>query len=392
MSTEPDYIAEATAFRARCPAQAIAVRGSVWRVIDTGAVRSGKSLLLCPGTLGNADIFRNAIETLAPDIRVISVTYPMIGDFLRIADGAVALLDRLGAGRAHVLGSSLGGMLTQTIGARHPDRVGHLFVANSIATAEAIRAARFPSEEEVLATTGEALKSVVTRSLTQWPAPRPEMAAIKRFLADELANNFHRPRLQGPSAGPVAGHRNSGCGGGAGSADDPAVRRRSTGHGAGPAGCRGPLSRCPCPHLRLGRPLPLCHPAGRLYRGHPPPAGPLIHRPVCDPTCGRGSRRPNFRRAMFPDSGRPVQFALDDPVEAVEGAFEAAEAQLVVGAGSQAALDAFADREILRQGPHRDVVIPAPVLRSFGVGRVEVFAGTSVASRTRVRSGASGMP
>ena len=190
MSIEPDYIAEATAFRARCPAQAIAVRGSVWRVIDTGAVRSGKSLLLCPGTLGNADIFRNAIETLAPDIRVISVTYPMIGDFLRIADGAVALLDRLGAGRAHVLGSSLGGMLTQTIGARHPDRVGHLFVANSIATADAIRAARFPSEEEVLSTTGEALKSVVTRNLAQWPEPRPEMAAIKRFLADELANNF----------------------------------------------------------------------------------------------------------------------------------------------------------------------------------------------------------
>ena len=190
MSTEPDYIAEATAFRARCPAQAIAVRGSVWRVIDTGAVRSGKSLLLCPGTLGNADIFRKAIEALAPDIRVISVTYPMIGDFLRIADGAVALLDRLGAGRAHVLGSSLGGMLTQTIGARHPDRVGHLFIANSIATAEAIRAAKFPSEEEVLSTTGEALKSVVTRNLAQWPEPRPEMAAIKRFLADELANNF----------------------------------------------------------------------------------------------------------------------------------------------------------------------------------------------------------
>ena len=190
MSTEPDYIAEATAFRARCPAEAIEVRGSVWRIIDTGAVRSGKSLLLCPGTLGNADIFRNAIETLAPDIRVISVTYPMIGDFLRIADGAVALLDRLGAGRAHVLGSSLGGMLTQTIGARHPDRVGHLFIANSIATAEAIRAAKFPSEEEVLSTTGEALKSVVTRNLAQWPEPRPEMAAIKRFLADELANNF----------------------------------------------------------------------------------------------------------------------------------------------------------------------------------------------------------
>lgn len=190
MSAEPDYIAEANAFRARCPAQAVEVRGCVWRVIDTGAVSGGGSLLLCPGTLGNADIFRKVVEALAPDMRVISVTYPMTGDFLRIADGAVALLDRLGAGRAHVLGSSLGGMLTQAIGARYPDRVGRLFVTNSIATADAIRAAGFPSEAEVLATPGGALKSVVTRNLAQWPEPRPEMAAIKRFLADELANNF----------------------------------------------------------------------------------------------------------------------------------------------------------------------------------------------------------
>ena len=190
MSTEPDYIAEANAFRARCPVASIGVRGSVWRVIDTGAVPGGASLLLCPGTLGNADIFRKVIEALAPDIRVISVTYPMIGDFLRIADGAVALLDRLDAGGAHVLGSSLGGMLTQAIGARHPDRVGHLFVANSIATADAIRAAGFPSEAEVLAASGTALKSIVTQNLARWPEPRPEMAAIKRFLADELANSF----------------------------------------------------------------------------------------------------------------------------------------------------------------------------------------------------------
>ena len=194
MSTEPDYIAEANTFRARCRIESMRVRGSVWRVIDTGAVsggaRSDQSLLLCPGTLGNADIFRKVIEALAPDIRVISVTYPMIGDFLRIADGAVALLDRLGAGGAHVLGSSLGGMLTQAIGARHPDRVGHLFVANSIATADAIRAAGFPSEAEVLATSGAALKSVVAGNLVRWPEPRPEMAAIKRFLADELENNF----------------------------------------------------------------------------------------------------------------------------------------------------------------------------------------------------------
>ena len=78
---------------------------------------------------------------------------------------------------------------------------------------------------------------------------------------------------------------------------------------------------------------------------------------------------------MFPDSGRP-KFPLDDPVEAVERAFEAAEMQLFVGAGKQAALDALADGEILRQGPHGDVVVLAPVAGGarvgFGVCRVEI--------------------
>ncbi len=190
MTTGPDYIAEAAACRRRRPAVPLKVRGSVWRAIDTGPATGGQTLLLCPGTLGNADIFCRAMEALAPDIRVIAVTYPMIGDLERIADGAVALLDRLDAGRAHILGSSLGGMIVQTVGARHPDRVGHLFVANSIASAAAIRAADFPSEETVHASTGAALKAAVAANLARWPEPVPELAATKRYLAHELSERF----------------------------------------------------------------------------------------------------------------------------------------------------------------------------------------------------------
>ena len=39
-----------------------------------------------------------------------------------MADDAVALLDALGIGRAHIVGASLGGMVAQLVAAEHPDR------------------------------------------------------------------------------------------------------------------------------------------------------------------------------------------------------------------------------------------------------------------------------
>ena len=56
---------------------------------------------------------------------------------------------------------------------------------------------------------------------------------------------------------------------------------------------------------------------------------------------------------VVPDTSRPcprVDLPFDDPIEAVERAFEAAETQFVVRAGRKPALDALANREVLRQG------------------------------------------
>lgn len=185
----PDYIAEGAAFRARTPMTRAVVRRRVWKIIDTGETAGGETLLLCPGTLGNADIFRNVIDAFRGEMRVISVTYPMIGDAIGIADGAVQLLDQLGVGQAHILGSSLGGIITQTIAARHPARTKHVFVANSLATMDAIRAL-LPPPEQVAQIPPGALKAIVLDNMAGWPEPAPEFTAIKAYLHNELTTRF----------------------------------------------------------------------------------------------------------------------------------------------------------------------------------------------------------
>ncbi|MFB7345818.1 alpha/beta fold hydrolase [Streptomyces hydrogenans] len=69
----------------------------------------------------------------------------------RLAEDAVALLDAFGVGRAHVVGMSLGGLLTQLLVADHPDRLLTATVIGTAAlsTAPYVRpdGTRVPAEE-----------------------------------------------------------------------------------------------------------------------------------------------------------------------------------------------------------------------------------------------------
>ncbi len=65
--------------------------------------------------------------------RRVNVTAGMLGftgsaayDLGDMSGDALGLLDHLGVDRAHLVGASMGGMIGQTLGARHPDRVASL--------------------------------------------------------------------------------------------------------------------------------------------------------------------------------------------------------------------------------------------------------------------------
>ena len=88
--------------------------------------------LLIMGFMTNAGAWAPQIPALAERYRVIAFDNRGCGrssqpegpySIPQLADDAVALLDHLGIGSAHIIGASMGGMIAQELTLRHPSRV-----------------------------------------------------------------------------------------------------------------------------------------------------------------------------------------------------------------------------------------------------------------------------
>lgn len=104
------------------------------------ATGSGPALLLLHGGAGSLRMFDRLVPRLAQWFRVIrydqrdcghSQTSPVPYDFDALADDAVAVLDALDEPRAHVFGTSFGGLLAQAVASRHPGRVDKLMLSST---------------------------------------------------------------------------------------------------------------------------------------------------------------------------------------------------------------------------------------------------------------------
>jgi pimeloyl-ACP methyl ester carboxylesterase len=108
-------------FRAAHPAQTLNVNGVDWEYVAFGEGK--ETILFLHGMTGAYDIWWNQMEALQDAYRVISVTYPAVDSLAEMSDGIFAILDAEGVEQTNIVGTSLGGYLTQYIVATHPDRV-----------------------------------------------------------------------------------------------------------------------------------------------------------------------------------------------------------------------------------------------------------------------------
>jgi 3-oxoadipate enol-lactonase len=153
-------------------------------------VGSGPPLLLIHG-LGYArwgwepvvEPLSRSFEVLLFDNRGIGESDAPPGPYTcaELAGDAVQVLDEAGVERAHVLGTSLGGMVAQELALAHPERVEKLVLACT--TPGGAGAFPLPERTAQLLAGGATLRQFVENALE--PDPRPEL--VDRILAHREA-------------------------------------------------------------------------------------------------------------------------------------------------------------------------------------------------------------
>jgi pimeloyl-ACP methyl ester carboxylesterase len=115
----------------------INVNGVVLAFVRRG---SGPPLVLMHGNEADHSMFDALVDRLSHDFTVYAYDQRDCGltenpaapyRLADLGDDAAALIDGLGLGRAHVYGSSLGGLVAQSLAARHPDRIERLVLGST---------------------------------------------------------------------------------------------------------------------------------------------------------------------------------------------------------------------------------------------------------------------
>ncbi len=124
-------------FRADYPLRQVQVDGTTWEYVVLG--QGEETILFLHGMTGAYDIWWQQMLALAPEYRVISLTYPPVETLEEMSRGVLAVLDAEGVERTNLVGSSLGGYLAQYLLLTRPQRLNKVVLANTFPPNEALR-------------------------------------------------------------------------------------------------------------------------------------------------------------------------------------------------------------------------------------------------------------
>jgi 3-oxoadipate enol-lactonase len=159
------------------------------------------AVLLVHGILTDHRIWDAIATRLVPQFRVVrydlrghggSSAPPGPYTMAQLADDVPPLLDALGIARVHFIGSSLGGMIGQQVGARHADRLLTLTLANTAA----VQGAPAAWEERVAVARSKGVAALADPTLQRWFTPGfrathpKEIERVKALLLGTSVEGF----------------------------------------------------------------------------------------------------------------------------------------------------------------------------------------------------------
>lgn len=158
-------------------------------------------LVLLHGILADHRVWDGVAERLASRYRIVrydlrghggSSAPPPPYTMEQLADDVPALLDALGIAKAHLAGSSLGGMIAQQVGVRHGGRLLSLTLANTAAVQGAPQA----WEDRIATARKSGIAALAEPTLQRWFTPgflkaQPqEVARIREILEGTSVDGF----------------------------------------------------------------------------------------------------------------------------------------------------------------------------------------------------------